>query len=167
MASRFIRFYELMRRDYFTLDVRGIDWVEEGGSPATPTVVIDFEGPADELEARLTGADGELLAAGQTDVALRLQGDVNDEETIGVVSVTNRVTGDFVLELNEEAGDVLRFIRAARTYGKRSDSDERYRVIIRIDGEELTTYGKSTFLVYDREGSLLRQHSLIPSGVEL
>ncbi|WP_066383244.1 DUF5793 family protein [Halalkalicoccus paucihalophilus] len=156
-----------MRRDYFTLDVRGIDWVEEGGSPATPTVVIDFEGPADELEARLTGADGELLAAGQTDVALRLQGDVNDEETIGVVSVTNRVTGDFVLELNEEAGDVLRFIRAARTYGKRSDSDERYRVIIRIDGEELTTYGKSTFLVYDREGSLLRQHSLIPSGVEL
>lgn len=167
MASRFIRLYELMRRDYFTLDVRGIDWVEEGGSPATPTVVIDFEGPADELEARLTGTDGELLSAGQIDVALRLQGDVDDEGTTGVVSVTNRVTGDFVLELNEEASDVLRFIRAARTYGKRSDSDERYRVVIRIDGEELTTYEKSTFLVYDREGSLLRQHSLIPSGVEL
>ncbi len=158
-----------MRRDYFTLEVRGIDWVEEGGSPATPTVVIDFEGPADELEARLTGSDGELLAAEQTDVALRLQGAVDDEETMGVVSVTNRVTGDFVLELNENARDVLRFIRAARAYGKESDSDsdERYRVHIRVDGEELITYGKSTFLVYDREGHLLRQHSLIPSGVEL
>ncbi|WP_122088308.1 DUF5793 family protein [Halalkalicoccus subterraneus] len=156
-----------MRRDYFTLDVRGVDWVEEGGSPSTPTVVIDFEGPADELEERLTGFDGELLSAGQTDVALRLQGDVDEEGTVGVVSVTNRVTGDFVLELNETASDVLRFIRAARAYGKEADSDERYRVDILVNGEELVTYDKSTFLVYDREGSLLRQHSLIPSGVEL
>ncbi|MEM4780333.1 MAG: DUF5793 family protein [Halalkalicoccus sp.] len=156
-----------MRRDYFTLDVRGIDWVEEGGPPATPTVVIDFEGPSDELETRLTGFDDELLSAKQTDVALRLQGDVEEAGTMGVVSVTNRVTGDFVLELNERAEDVLRFIRAARAYGKEADSDERYRVRILVDGEELAVYEKSTFLVYDREGSLLRQHSLIPSGVEL
>ncbi|ADJ15592.1 hypothetical protein C497_11618 [Halalkalicoccus jeotgali B3] len=167
MASQFVPFGELMRRDYFTLDVRGIDWVEEGGAPTTPTVVIDFEGPADELEARLSASDDELLSAAQTDVALRLQGAVDDAGTTGVVSVTNRLTGDFVLELNEEAGDVLRFIRAARAYGKEADSEERYRVIIRIDGEELVTYEKSTFLVYDREGHLLRQHSLIPSGVEL
>lgn len=156
-----------MRRDYFTLDVRGIDWVEAGGTPATPTVVIDFQGPADELETRLTGFDGKLLTAGQTDVALRLQGDLDEEGTTGVVSVTNRVTGDFVLELNEEAEDVLRFIRAARAYGNEADSDERYQVTIFSEGEELLTYDKSTFLVYDREGNLLRQHSLIPSGVEL
>lgn len=156
-----------MRREYFTLDVRGIDWVEKGGEPATPTVVIDFEGPVDELEERLTGFDGERLSASQTDVALRLQGDVEAPGTTGVVSVTNRVTGDFVLELNEEAEDVLRFIRAARAYGKEAESDERYRVLIRVEGEELITYEKSTFLVYDEEGNLLRQHSLIPSGVEL
>ncbi|MFC6906276.1 DUF5793 family protein [Halalkalicoccus tibetensis] len=156
-----------MRREYFTLDVRGIDWVDEGGEPATPTVVIDFEGPVDELEERLTGFDGERLSASQTDVALRLQGDVEAPGTTGVVSVTNRTTGDFVLELNEEAEDVLRFIRAARAYGKESESDERYRVLIRVEGEELITYEKSTFLVYDEEGNLLRQHSLIPSGVEL
>lgn len=156
-----------MRRDYFTLDVRGIDWVEAGGSPATPTVLIDFQGPADELETRLTGFDGKLLSAGQTDVALRLQGDLGEEGITGVVSVTNRVTGDFVLELNEEAADVLRFIRAARAYGNEADSEVRYRVTIFSEGEELLTYDKSTFLVYDREGNLLRQHSLIPSGVEL
>lgn len=156
-----------MRRDYFTLDVRGIDWVEQGGPPATPTVIVDFQGPSDELETRITGFDGELLSAGQTDVTLRLQGDLNEEGTTGVVSVTNRVTGDFIFELNESAEDVLDFIRAARAYGNEADSDERYQVVVLSDGTELLTYDKSTFLVYDREGNLLRQHSLIPSGVEL
>lgn len=157
-----------MRRDYFTLDVRGVDWVEAGDEPETPTVVIDFEGPPDEFKRRLTGFDGELLEAEQTDVALRLQSPLDQEGSRGVVSVTNRVTGDFVLELNEDAENVLQFIRAARAYGKQADADEgRYRVRIEIDGEELITYDKSTFLVYDREGNLLRQHSLIPSGIEL
>jgi hypothetical protein len=159
-----------MRRDYFTLDVGGVDWVEADGEPTTPTVVIDFEGPPEEFNRRLTGFDGELLEAAQTDVALRLQSDLDDdnEETRGVVSVTDRETGDFVLELNERAENVLQFIRAARAYGKEADADEgRYRVRIEIDGEELITYDKSTFLVYDREGNLLRQHSLIPSGIEL
>lgn len=157
-----------MRRDYFTLDVGGVDWVEGGGEPATPTVVIDFEGPPEEFKRRLTGFDGDLLEAAETDVALRLQSDLDDEEASGVVSVTNRETGDFVLELNEDAENVLQFIHAARAYGKEADADEgRYRVRIEVDGEELVTYDKSTFLVYDQEGNLLRQHSLIPSGIEL
>lgn len=157
-----------MRRDYFTLDVRGVDWVEASDEPETPTVVIDFEGPPDEFERRLTGFEGELLEAEQTDVALRLQSPLDQEGSRGVVSVTNRVTGDFVLELNEDAENVLQFIRAARAYGKQADADEgRYRVRIEVGGEELITYDKSTFLVYDREGNLLRQHSLIPSGIEL
>lgn len=157
-----------MRRDYFTLDVRGVDWVETGGEPATPTVVIDFEGPAEELEERFTDFEDELLEASQTDVALRLQSGIDDEDATGVVSVTNRVTGDFILELNERAGNVLRFIRVARTYGEEVGvNGGRYRVVVRIDGDPLVTYDKSTFLVYDSEGNLLRQHSLIPSGVEL
>lgn len=157
-----------MRRDYFTLDVQGVDWVEADGEPAAPTVVIDFEGPPEEFERRLTDPDGELLEAEQTDVALRLQSELGDEDARGVVSVTNRITGDFVLELNENAENVLEFIRAARAYGKEAEADEgRYRVKISIDGEELITYEKSTFLVYNREGNLLRQHSLIPSGIEL
>jgi hypothetical protein len=81
--------------------------------------------------------------------------------------VTNRVTGEFVLELNADADAVLEFIDAARAYGKTTDDDVRYRVELSIDGEPLTEYGKSTLLVYDVDGNLLRQHSLIPSGVEL
>ena len=157
-----------MRRDYFTLEVRNVDWVEDDAEAKRPTVIIDFEGPSSTLRERLTGTDDELLDAGETDVAFRLQGPVDDADTAGVVSVTNRITGDFVLELNEDADDVLKFITAAREYGKESgDMDGRYHVEISINGDDLVEYDKSTFLVYDDEGNLLRQHSLIPSGVEL
>jgi hypothetical protein len=156
-----------MRRDYFELDVRNVEWVDAGADPRKPTVHIDFRGPTELLEERLTGREDDLLDAGETDVAFRLQGPVDDAETAGVVSVTNRITGDFVLELNEEAGDVLRFIRAARAYGQAGGDDGCYDVEIRVDGDPLVTYEKRTFLVYDAEGNLLRSESLIPSGVEL
>jgi hypothetical protein len=156
-----------MRRDYFTLEVSNVDWVEDDGDPAKPTVQIDFEGPATTLRERLTGTDDQLLDAAETDVAFRLQAPLDSDAT-GVVSVTNRITGDFILELNEDADDVLKFIRAARRYGEHDpDSDGRYEVSIRIDGDQLVTYDKRTFLVYNEEGNLLRNHSLIPSGVEL
>ena len=156
-----------MRRDYFTLDVRNVDWVDDDDEPRRPTVVIDFEGPESTLRKRLTDTDGELLEAGETDVALRLQGSLDDPETAGVVSVTNRITGDFVLELNETAENVLKFIRAARAYGKSTDDEAGYHVKIEMDGEDFVSYDKNTFLVYNEQGNLLRHHSLIPSGVEL
>ncbi|MCO8247010.1 MULTISPECIES: DUF5793 family protein [unclassified Haladaptatus] len=157
-----------MRRDYFTLNVENIDWVETGGTPQKPTVIIDFEGPSATLRERLTGPSGDLLDAGETDVTFRLQASLDDPSATGVVSVTNRTTGDFILELNEDADDVLRFIRAARAYGDETDeSNGRYHVDIAINGDHVVEYDKSTFLVYNDAGNLLRQHSLIPSGVEL
>ena len=160
-----------MRRDYFELTVEHVDWVETGGDPEQPTVRIDFHGPEGLLRDRLTGPEGEQLAAAETDVSFRLrddEGDAASDDLQGVVAVTNRVTGEFVLELNEAADDVLRFIRAAREYGRDADDgDGRYRVRVTVEGDPLVTYDKRTFLVYDAEGNLLRSESLIPSGVEL
>jgi len=157
-----------MRRDNFALAVENIDWVEEDGDPREPLVNIDFQGPEALLRERLSGANGDLLEAEETDVAFRLQEPLDQNDAVGVVSVTNRLTGDFVLELNEEAADVMRFIAAAREYGKRTDVDGgRYRVEISLNGDQLVAYEKETFLVYDPDGKLLRSKSLIPSGVEL
>jgi hypothetical protein len=152
-----------MRRDYFTLDVSNVD----GEAETAPVVRIDFDGPSEQLTDRLTDDAGDLLAAEELDVAYRLHGPVNDEDTTGVVAVTNRVTGEFILELNADARDVVRFVDAARAYGKTTDTDTRYVVEVAVDGDPLGEYEKSTLLVYDPEGGLLRQHSLIPSGVEL
>ena len=157
-----------MRREDLTLDARDVGWIETGGEPRQPTVVVAVDSDADtDVRDRLTAPDGDLLDAEQTDVAFRLLGPVDDPDTAGVVSVTDRGTGDFVLELNEDADDVLRFIRAARRYGEHTDGDGEYRVIIRVGGADVVTYEKNTFLVYNETGELLRQHSLIPSGVEL
>jgi hypothetical protein len=156
-----------MRRDHFELAAHNIDWVETGDPPAEPRVVIDFDGPKETLTDRLTGPDGDLLDASETDVTFRLQDPLDDPDATGVVSVTDRITGEFLLELNEDADDVLRFVRAAREYGQSTDDSGRYSVVIRIDGDTVATYSKSTFLVYDANGSLLRSKSLIPSGVEL
>lgn len=149
-----------MRRDYFTLEASNLD------SPGIPTVSIDFEGPADELVDRLTDAEGEPLSPDEIDVAYRLQGPIT-ESPGGVVAVTNRVTGEFVLELNADSEDVLRFIDAAREYGSDGDEEHRYRIRVAVDGDRLLEEEKGTFLVYDADGGLVRQHSLIPSGVEL
>ena len=158
-----------MRRDYFELEVDNVDWVEGSGDPRQPHVSIDFHGPENLLEDRLTGPSAELLDASETDVAFRLQEPHEENpEAAGVVGVTNRVTGEFIVELNEEADDVLRFIRAAREYGESiGDEDGNYAVEITVDSDPLVTYEKETFLVYDAEGNLLRTESLIPSGVEL
>jgi hypothetical protein len=156
-----------MRRDHFELAAHNIDWVETGDPPAEPRVVIDFDGPKETLTDRLTGPSGDLLDESETDVTFRLQDPLDDPDAAGVVSVTDRITGEFLLELNEDADDVLRFVRAAREYGQSTDDSGRYSVVIRIDGDTVATYSKSTFLVYDANGSLLRSKSLIPSGVEL
>ncbi|MCF2238524.1 DUF5793 family protein [Halobacterium salinarum] len=159
-----------MRRDYFELDVSNVDWVADGGKPKQPTVVIEFTGDTDALRDRLTDTTGAVLEATETDAAFRLTDAADDTDAAGVVSVTNRVTGDFILELNVAADDVTQFVRAARRYGESDaarDADGRYRVEIRVDGTELVVHEKATFLVYSSDGDLLRGRSLIPSGVEL
>lgn len=156
-----------MRREHFTLDVSNVDWVETDGEPTKPSVSIDFTGPAADLRERLTGPEGELLEANETDAALRLQEPLGDDAT-GVVSLASRTTGEFVLELNEDADNVLAFIQTARSYGEEvTDDDARYEIEILLDGEPFVSYDKQAFLVYDEDGNLLRQHSLIPSGIEL
>ncbi|WP_313690880.1 DUF5793 family protein [Halorarum halobium] len=157
-----------MRRDYFELAVEQIGWVDSDGDPRKPHVYIDFHGPDGLLRERLTGTEDGLLDGEEIDVAFRLQtSHEEDPDAAGVVGVTNRITGDFVLELNQAAADVLQFIRAAREYGQQNDGDGGYRVEITVEGEPLVSYEKETFLVYDPEGNLLRRESLIPSGVEL
>lgn len=156
-----------MRRDYFSVDIHDTDRGEVGedGEPSRPTIDIAFDGPAAALDDRLAEAH-EDRSSPTIDVACRLLGPV-DGPADGVIGVTDRHTGDFLLEANADSEAVLEFVRAAREYGKRTDGTDRYRVRVTRGSADVMVQDKSTFLVYNDEGNLVRRHSLIPSGVEL
>ncbi len=140
-----------MRRDHFTLTTTDLD--------SDPTLTLDYEGPAGNLTARLADAGG-LPAADEVDAAFRLQGPA-DEDPQGVFSLTRRMTGEYLLEANANAGKIRVLVDAAR------EADGRYHVDIQRPGGDPVTFSKETLLVYDTEGNLLRGNSLIPSGVQM
>lgn len=146
-----------MRRDYFTLEVR---------DETKPAVVLTFDGPSRLLDQRLTDADGSALDAEDVDVAFRYTSPVDAEDATGVFSLTNRLTGDFVLETNVAADPIVTLIDAAQSEDASDATNGCYEVAIERE-EETVTYDKRTLLVYDTGGDLRREHSLIPGGVEL
>lgn len=149
-----------MRRDYFTLDATGV----QADDSERPIMRISYEGPTEEFEPRLRRGETQL-GGGEIDITYRLQDSLDAADSTGVLGIADRVTGEYVLELNAEADTVLA-VTGAVADGE--ESDTRYRVVIESDdGSELVSYDKSTLLVYDRDGELLRDRSLIPSGVEI
>ncbi len=156
-----------MRREQFSLAVTDVAWVETDAEPRLPTVTIAFDGDPDALAARLAGAEGEDAADDDADFAVRLQRSAEDGQAEAIVALTRRLTGDYVLELTVDPETILEFTRAARRYGESTDGGAKYRARIVADGEQLAAFEKETLLVYSPDGELLRQHSLIPSGVEL
>lgn len=146
-----------MRRDQFTLDVS----TGAAAGDQVPTLTIQWDGPTAELSERLIAQGDD-----EVDVAFRLLGDVTDADAAGVLAITDRITGEFVLELNAAAGEITDFVQAVSD-NREADDGDQYRLVIRTADEELAVLEKRTFLVYDEAGGLLRSRSLIPSGVEL
>lgn len=156
-----------MERDHVSIAVEDAGWIGTEDDPTQPRVVIEVSAEAVETIRDRIEPDGTPLDAAEVDVALRLLESL-DEDAGGVLGVSNRLTGEYILELNVGAASVIEFVRAARAYGEVAADDEgQYEIVIVLDGTPLVSYEKRTFLVYDDEGSLLRQQSLIPSGVEL
>jgi hypothetical protein len=152
-----------MRREHVTLTVRHVDADDD----QLPAVVLAVEEPTDLLTERLVTPDGERLDGDGVDVAFRFQTPVDAADPSGVFSLSDRVTGEFILEVNADADAILDLVGTARRDDDPEGVESCYRVHVRRDDEDVATYEKQTLLVYDDEGSLLRQHSLIPSGVEL
>ncbi|WP_332899196.1 DUF5793 family protein [Haladaptatus sp. CMSO5] len=153
-----------MRRDYFGVSFTNLD--DETSEPQQPTLSISYTGPREKFSGWLNQADGTPLAAADVDVSFRLKRPIEADDSKGVLAVTNRTNGEFILEVNLKTRDVLRFIRVARRYGNLADDEKHYT--LHLDGPAGdVAFEKATFLVYSHTGELLHQHSLIPSGVEL
>lgn len=145
-----------MRRDYFEVKFNGVD----EPSNDRPVIEISYDGPDGELADRLKTDDGSLDTS-ELDVTYRLTADADGEAT-GVLSIANRITGDFVLETNADPGSIDSLVSIA------SDGDDTdYRIRLTDSDGKSTVYDKELLLVYDQSGSLCRSESLIPGSVEL
>lgn len=154
--------HAVMRRDYFTLDTGGISATDSG----RPVITITYEGPPKELKTRILRGETPLTSD-EIDVTFRLQTLLEDESPVGVFALADRVTGEYVLELNVDADSVLALTDAVDVEST-GEKGGNYRIVLETaDGTELAAYDKSTLLVYDPDGQLLREQSLIPSGVEI
>jgi hypothetical protein len=146
-----------MRRDHFTLTVTNTD----ADAAEEPTLRLQYGGPAGNLTARLEDETGDLPDGDDVDVTFRLQAPLEDDDATGVFAVTRRLTGEYLLEVDTDAEGIQSLIEAAR------EDDGHYRIVIERPGASTVSLRTETLLVYDEEGGLRRQNSLIPGGVEL
>lgn len=156
-----------MRREQFTLEVLHVSWVDEDTDPEQPVLSITFDGDQSSIEPRLTTGSGRILDDQTIDISIRLQDAQDDSTPGGVVAVTNREIGEYIAEINVDMEEMLTFITAARRYGESTDDIARYAARINTTEGTVASFEKRTLLVYSNDGELLRQHSLIPSGVEI
>lgn len=139
-----------MRREHFTLDSPDDDAV----------LVVTFAGPAGLVTDAVT-AGGRHLDGDEVDAVFRLQDPADASDARGVFSLTRRLTGEYLLEVNASADDIFAVVGAARA------EEGAYRLRIVRPEDDPLVFEKDTLLVYDTEGNLRRQDSLIPGGVEL
>lgn len=141
--------------------------MEADEEPRQPTLTISASDDAASLAGRLRRSEGGSLSGTAVDVTFRYRGAPDDADVRGVLAISNRVTGEFLLETNAPGADLVHFVTAARRYAERSGGATRYRVRILVGDESILEFEKRTLLLYSEEGELLRQQSLIPSGVEI
>lgn len=146
------------------MDRESFDVSVDASGDGWPLLTIDVAataGAASDVDARLSSPDGVALPAADVDVTYR----ETAGERAGVLALSNRLTGEFVLEAPAESGRIAALVEAViETDG--ADAGH-YRLAVTTADGSTTTYEKETLLVYDAEGNLLRARSLIPGGVEL
>lgn len=156
-----------MRQDQCEVEIRDHDWIDTDDQPVQPTLSITSRAPEADFRDRMTDRDNTILAATEIDVAFRYQSAVDDADAIGVLGVTHRTTGAYILEAPTEEDLIQTVIKAATRYAERTATGRYYTLEFWTARGLFASYEKQTFLVYAQDGTLLRHRSLIPTGVEI
>jgi len=141
---------ESMRREEFTTHV---------DTDASPRLIVSFAGTPNVLRGRL--AEG-TTAPDASDLDVSYRRTPSDDP--GVLSVAHRLTGEFAFEAPLESSDLHSLVDAT---SRREEGDRRYQLRIEPGDGDPVVFETDALLVYDGDGNLDREHSLIPGGVEL
>lgn len=155
-----------MRRDKLSVELVNAHCPERS-EPRPPRFVVRFDGPEAELASQFHNPGGSVYTPEQLDVSFREQPPSNGPPSTGVFSVSDRLTGEFLFEVNASTGLIGAFSDAVRRYAETIDAPPQYEVALWAAGTERAVFTKDTFLVFQQDGTLLRHHSVIPTSIEL
>jgi hypothetical protein len=155
-----------MQGDQFTIGFTTTELTVTGADSGQPVLRLSFDGSRDSLQELLRERLRDDISEEAVYVSFRsLSSSERTDE--GVLSLSNRVTGAYVLEIRTQREPILEFVQAVREYADRTGHEAAYRIVMQANAETVTMFEKTLLLVYDANGTLCRHASLIPSDIEL
>jgi hypothetical protein len=151
--------------DTMTLTLTNADWLQNESAPRMPCIQIQIDSPEEILIERLRAPDGEVYEPENVDVFYRHQA-VEPPIESGVLSLADRLTGEYILEIPTSPHLIEKLVYAVRQYGKRREVVPQFKIQIQTKERQLASFSKDTLLIYGADDVLLQERSLIPSGIE-
>lgn len=149
-----------------TLTLTNVDWLQDESVPCLPCLQVQIDIPEEMSIERLRGPDGEYYESDDVDVFYRHQ-PVEPPVESGVLSLADRLTGEYILEIPASPHLIEKAVYAVQEYGTHQEVNPQFETKIQIGDRQLASFSKETLLIYAIDDELLRDRSLIPSGIEI
>lgn len=131
-----------------------------------PAITIPINISSDELEPHLYGGDEKPLTNTEIDVTYRYQTSEDKIQGAGVLAVTDNITGEFIVEANAHPALIEEVVERSKEYAHTTGGDA-FRIRLSCNDGTTHEYAKDVLLVFNREGTLLRDKSLIPNNIHI
>lgn len=149
-----------------TVQMKHANWDIESEPAIQPHLIVKTDAKlADLQDALFLGSDDNVIPK-DIDVSCRvINKEVETDDSFdGRLSITNRVTGEYILEGTVAFQDMKDFAVRAKEYGQRTETIP-YAVELQCADEETRQLPQRVFLMYNAEGDVIRELSVIPQDV--
>ena len=153
--------------DQTTVELRNTGWLDNGSTPSQPCLRLHVTLSSDDLAERFQAGDGSTYRPSDLDLYFRDRSSSRAAVEDGILTVSDRLTGDLVLEAVVSASVIEQFVSAVRQYAARTGNECKYTVELQREGTISTSFKKQIFIVYNAENDLLRERSVIPKHMQL
>lgn len=156
-----------MRRDTLSARLGHVEWLDTGGKPTQPALIITFDGSPADLKDRFRSPGSKAYTPADVDVFHRPKPSARAVETGGVLGIGDSLTGHYLLEVDLSPSVIEQLVYAVCQYAGAVETGTRYTIELWAGEQQVGTFDKETLLAYDEDGALLRHRSLIPDSIEM
>lgn len=150
-----------------TVDLTDTQWLDNDNVPTTPRLRLHLSMPEEVLADRFRNPAGSAYRPEDLDVYFRECSSTRATVSTGVLTVSDRLTGDLLIEGTISSTVIERLVYAVHQRADRASDPPTYVVELVVHGDDVAAFEKQALLVYDSDGNLLRERSVIPTHIEL